>query len=336
MLPSQSVVRSPIQTLLSGTQKWYDSRLLEMRVFVAITDSDWFEFLSQLRPDEVNFWQPSGSGSFQALFPGEPLLFKLHSPNDFIVGGGFFSHYTILPASFTWSAFETKNGARDEAEMRRRIEKYRRVTPGTSADYAVGCILLQSPFFFSREQWLPVPDWNRSIVRGKGYSTDDEVGKHLWAEVQMRLQAQAAPMAQSEADGDGLRYGQPQIVLPRLGQGAFRVIVTDVYKRQCALTNSHILHVLDAAHIKPYGLGGTHNPNNGLLLRQDIHTLFDRGYLTVTPDYHVEVSRRLKDEFDNGKEYYALHGRTILLPDASYFRPSPQQLSWHNENIYRS
>lgn len=59
-----------------------------MRLLVAITDSKWFDYLAELRPDEVNFWQPSGSGSFQALSPGEPLLFKLHSPNDFIVGGG--------------------------------------------------------------------------------------------------------------------------------------------------------------------------------------------------------------------------------------------------------
>lgn len=125
------------------------------------------------------------------------------------------------------------------------------------------------------------------------------------------------------------------IVMPRLGQGAFRVIVTDLYKRRCALTNSHVLHVLDAAHIQPYSEGGTHSPSNGLLLRQDVHTLFDRGYLTVTPDYHVEVSCRLKDEFDNGKEYYTLHGKTILLPEAPSFRPSVEQLTWHNESVYR-
>jgi len=76
-------------------------------------------------------------------------------------------------------------------------------------------------------------------------------------------------------------------------------------------------------------------PSNGLLLRQDVHTLFDRGYLTVTPEYHVEVSRRLKDEFDNGKEYYALEGRTIVLPESPVYRPSGAQLTWHNENVYR-
>jgi putative restriction endonuclease len=306
-----------------------------MRLYVAITDSEWFDYLAELHPDEVNFWRPSGADSFHSLSPGEPLLFKLHSPNNFIVGGGFFSHYTVLPASFTWSAFAEKNGAKSESEMRRRVEKYRRVQPGAAPDYNVGCILLQSPFFFRREEWIPTPEWPRQAVQGKGYTTEDEVGRRLWSEVQLRLQAQVLPIPEHGLVASSTRFGQPQMVLPRLGQGAFRVIVTDVYKRQCALSNSHVLHVLDAAHIRPYGDGGSHSPSNGLLLRQDIHTLFDRGYLTVTPDYRVEVSRRLKDEFDNGKEYYAMHGRTILLPDAPSFRPSSEQLIWHNEHIYR-
>jgi putative restriction endonuclease len=306
-----------------------------MRLLVAITDSDWFNYLAELRPDEVNFWQPSGSGSFHALSPGEPLLFKLRSPNNFIVGGGFFSHYAVLPASFTWSAFGQKNGAKDEVEMRRRIEKYRRVEPSSASDYAVGCILLQSPFFWGHEEWFPIPNWPKAVQRYKGYSDEEEIGKHLWTEVQLRLQARSLPTMEPELVADGPRFGQPQTILPRLGQGAFRVIVTDMYKRQCALTQSHVLHVLDAAHIRPYGEGGSHSPSNGLLLRQDVHTLFDRGYLTVAPDYHVEVSRRLKDEFDNGKEYYALQGKTILLPGNPAYRPSTEQLVWHNDHVYR-
>jgi putative restriction endonuclease len=194
--------------------------------------------------------------------------------------------------------------------MRQRIEKYKKVPPNTAPDYMVGCILLQSPFFFSREEWFPIPNWPKAVQRYKGYSEEEDIGKHLWTEVQLRLQARAMPTMEPElVAGGGPRFGQPQTVLPRLGQGAFRVIVTDVYQRQCALTNSHVLHVLDAAHIRPYADGGSHSPSNGLLLRQDVHTLFDRRYLTVSPDYHVEVSRRLKDEFDNGTGYYALQGK---------------------------
>jgi putative restriction endonuclease len=89
--------------------------------------------------------------------------------------------------------------------------------------------------------------------------------------------------------------------------------------------------VLDAAHIKPYSLGGTHEPTKGILLRQDVHTLFDRGYLTVTPEYRVEVSSRIKEEFDNGKEYYAIHAQPIHVPEAAHLRRSRPSLIWHNE-----
>ena len=100
------------------------------------------------------------------------------------------------------------------------------------------------------------------------------------------------------------------------------------------MSGSHVLHVLDAAHIKPYSDGGEHAVNNGLLLRQDLHTLFDRGYLTVTPEFKVEASQRIKEEFNNGKEYYAMHGRQLAVPDTSAFRPNRELLKWHNEAIY--
>jgi putative restriction endonuclease len=75
---------------------------------------------------------------------------------------------------------------------------------------------------------------------------------------------------------------------------------------------------------------------NGLLLRSDLHRLFDRGYVTVTPELRFEVSARLKQDFSNGKEYYAHHGnRLIVLPDELTARPDPAFLAWHNENRYK-
>src|SRR5215472_14790562 len=98
-----------------------------MNFYVGITDRDWFDFLSGMPGlDEVNFWQPSGNVQFKRLQPGEPFLFKLHSPDNYIVGGGFYSHFTILPASIVWKAFGEKNGARNEEEMRSRIARYRK------------------------------------------------------------------------------------------------------------------------------------------------------------------------------------------------------------------
>ena len=305
-----------------------------MKFYVAITDFSWYTYLSEQKPDEVNFWQPSGGRQFRALEPGEPFLFKLHSPRNFIVGGGFFSRFSALPLSYAWDAFQQKNGAQTFTEMRERVQKYRRSELPIGPDELIGCILLQQPFFFNPDQWIPASDWSKSIVQGKTYDTATFEGQSLWQEVQARL-AQSSPVLDESVEIAKQKYGKPQIILPRLGQGAFRIIVADAYDRQCALSSSHVLHVLESAHIKPWAASGTHSPTNGILLRQDIHTLFDLGYLTVTPEYKVEVSNRIKEEFDNGKEYYSMHGQPIHLPTLEQFRPSREMLTWHNEKIFR-
>jgi len=93
--------------------------------------------------------------------------------------------------------------------------------------------------------------------------------------------------------------------------------------------------VLEAAHIKPYSENGPHRIDNGLLMRSDIHKLFDTGYLTITPQSHIEVSRRIKEEYDNGKYYYTLHGKEINRPERLIDQPSKEYLTWHNENRFK-
>ena len=117
-------------------------------------------------------------------------------------------------------------------------------------------------------------------------------------------------------------------------QGAFRVLVTDIYRRRCAITNERTLPALEAAHIRPYAEGGSHEASNGLLLRRDVHSLFDAGYVTVTPELRFEVSRRIREEFDNGKHYYALHGQEIAKPDNPKQLPDRAALAWHNEQRF--
>lgn len=305
-----------------------------MKFYVAITDLSWYTYLADQKPDEVNFWQPSGGRVFRALEPGEPLLFKLHSPQNFIVGGGFFSRFIQCPLSYAWDAFQYKNGAQTFTEMRQRVQKYRRSERAIGPEEIIGCILLQQPFFFKPEEWIPASDWSRSIVQGKTYDTATFEGQSLWREVQARL-TKPSPALDESVTIATQKYGKPQIMLPRLGQGAFRLIVADAYQRRCALSSSRILHVLESAHIKPYAASGTHSPINGILLREDIHTLFDLGYITVTPEYKVEVSNKLKAEFENGIEYYKMHGNEINLPQIEQFRPSLEMLTWHNEKIFR-
>lgn len=90
----------------------------------------------------------------------------------------------------------------------------------------------------------------------------------------------------------------------RLGQGAFWVVATEAYQRRCAITGEKTLPVLEAAYIKPYASDGPHSVNNGLLLKSDFHTLFDGGNITIDQDYRIDVSRRLHEDYGNGRDYY--------------------------------
>ena len=305
---------------------------MAIRLVVAVTDGDWFDHL-RIKPQltEVNFWSPSAK-NFKALEPGELFLFKLHAPRNFIVGGGVFAYANSLPCSLAWAAFGESNGADSLVEMRARIAKYRKMTSEDRADFAVGCRILTQPFFLPKERWIPVPDsWSSNIVSFKRYETDDIDGLRLWTSVQNGLmESPTLGLAEEQA-----RYGEPVLIRPRLGQGAFRVLVTDTYQRRCAVSGEKTLPALDAAHIRPFSDGGRHEPSNGILLRRDIHSLFDAGYVTVSPDLKFEVSGRIREEFENGRHYYAFHGQSIATPDDPKRRPDAEALTWHNDNCYR-
>ncbi len=302
-----------------------------MKLYVGITDSSWYNRLSAARPDEVNFWKPGEGGSFGVLQPGDLFLFKLHSPQDFIVGGGTFVKFSKFPASMAWLAFGEKNGVGTFAEFLQRIRKYRKDDPGH--DPIIGNIILTQPFWLGRNDWIPAPaDWPKSTVQGKGYDALEGRGYELLARVEERLADKAGSHAIQETIA---RYGITETTY-RLGQGGFRVLVTDAYQRRCAITGESTLPVLEAAHIKPYGTDGPHDIRNGLLLRSDMHKLFDQGLLTVTPDLRLEVSSQIREQYSNGKLYYSYQGSDLRsVPTSDRDRPDPEFLSWHNDNVFR-
>lgn len=241
-----------------------------------------------------------------------------------------FAHSDQLPCSLAWEAFGIKNGARSYREMRERIVKYRRSNLFEKGDFEIGCRILTQPFFLDEQCWIPVPeDWSPNTVSFKTYSTNEQVGLRLWESVQDAMIGRRSDRFQSPM----ARFGQPTIVKPRLGQGGFRALVTDAYGRRCAITGEKTLPALDAAHIWSYSDGGPHEAANGLLLRRDVHSLFDAGYITISDDLHVNVSSKIKEQFENGREYYAMHGREIIIPARADFRPAPEYLRRHNENF---
>lgn len=305
-----------------------------MKMYVGITDYDWLKINKEANCGEVNFWKPGGKANFKALEEGELFLFKLHSPHDYIVGGGFFVKFSVIPASLAWEAFGISNGANDWFELKERIYKYRRTNRTSEPDPNIGCIILSTPFYFDEADWIPIPaNWNRSIVQGKTYDTSEPYGSQLYQAIQDTLNKTNNNLLIKDVPNS--RYGKEQIIKPRIGQGTFKVLITDAYHRRCAITGEKTLPVLEAAHIKPYSLNGPHEIYNGLLLRKDFHTLLDRGYITINKEYYIEVSHRIKDDFGNGREYYKHHGTKLnILPEKIEKLPSKLFLEWHNENIY--
>ena len=68
--------------------------------------------------------------------------------------------------------------------------------------------------------------------------------------------------------------------------------------------------------------------------RNAIHRLFDRGYVTVTPDHRFRVSERLREDYANGRTYYGLDGQVVRVPMGAGEKPSRDLLAWHGEAVF--
>ena len=298
---------------------------------MGVTDSSWYQFL-RARPDltEVNFWRPSGQG-FGALTSGEPFLFKTHRPNDRLVGGGFLSGSTKLRLSEAWDFFGEANGVPSLEAMRAVIGRYRARALEPHEDPDIGCILLRDAFFVDNGgSAAPPPDFASNIVSGKSYILTP--GSYLEQVLESLLL-----LSQTPTLVPGPVFGDPRLVAPRLGQQAFKAVVLTAYQRRCAITGAKIQPTLQAAHIRPVACDGQNRVDNGLLLRSDIHTLFDRGYIGVDPKRRLRVSPRLRSDFGNGEEFYSKEGESLaVMPARVADRPSAEFLEWQMDSVFLS
>lgn len=302
-----------------------------MRVFVGVTDDRWAQFLAAKGATEGNFWFPSTRMGFAALSPGEPFLFKTHHPHNRIVGGGFFEHYAVLRASEAWEFMGLGNGAASLPEMLDRIARYR-PEARNEADPEIGCVILNDLVFFGEGSSLPGPEsFARSIVRGKTYR-DPGADSVVETALMQLLAGGAEPVAPPSHAVEWAEFQARR----RLGQGGFQAVVLDAYSARCAITRHRIRPTLQAAHIRPVTAGGPHALANGLLLRSDVHTMFDRGYLALTNDHRLLVSPRLREEFGNGEEFYRQAGEPVEVPRGSAERPAGEYLEWHRDVVFRA
>lgn len=331
-----------------------------MRIVVGVTDSRWATFLRDHPTlSEANFWQPSPHG-FKALAEGEPFLFKTKQPKAYpgldmpgysLVGGGFFEHYFEMPVSEAWAIWGRGNGASSEHELLQRVQAYRnpkRHEP--EPDPTIGCVILRNIFFADPGDELPQPpNWSNNNVTIEGYEI---IGRGRKPDSEYVLEAFQLLQGRARVDlvwdtdlrgvqiaWDGPKYGSPVLTLPRIGQGRFRRAVDEAYAYRCAVTGSRTYPSLEAAHIRDFALeAGTHAVSNALLLRSDVHTLYDRGYLGIDANLRLRVSPVLRAHGWNGVEFYQKEadGFRIAVPDAPHLQPDREALDWHLRTKFRA
>jgi putative restriction endonuclease len=294
------------------------------RLVIASTDPDWYRFL-RARPelDEVNFWRPGVAS--MSMAKGTPWLFLIRGTNE-IWGCGFFSTFDFMPIGVAWGTFGKANGFDEFASFLAKIARLRRKPE--HAVGSIGCAVLSDAEYFE----TPIDYARYGRMYGPIASVDVRTGDG--AELRHQMAARVQRNAEASAIIKG-GTGKSVLVIPRLGQATFRIELERQYQMRCAVTGERTRPVLDAAHIKPFSLVKEHSLSNGLLLRTDIHKLFDDGYVTVTPDKRFLVSKAIRAEFENGRDYYALDGTAIQEPLSLEARPAKEYLEWHGDERFK-
>lgn len=312
--------------------------------YIALTDWPWFRHLQSLsdrgKLDEANFWQPRGQRA-PALRPGDPFILRLKSPHSAIAGFGFYASHCVLPLADAWTTFGDRNGDATWEAFRQRIVSFRagKMTPNEIETRKLGCIALVHLTLWPQERWIPwglERGWKKNVQVSK-YERDPSRAELL----RMAIVAEQADSRAEFASRFELVHDDERLVVRsdsvcREGQGAFRARLLGAYGGSCAITGEHTEPVLAAAHIQPYRGPRSNHPQNGLLLTQEFHTLFDRGYVAVTPDYKVRVSPRLRMDFGNGRRYEKHDGQLLLLPSDASAQPSREALEWHERKLFKA
>jgi len=142
-----------------------------------------------------------------------------------------------------------------------------------------------------------------------------------------------------EADLIGEGRERETSIRVRVNQGFFRTTVLAAYNNRCCVTSLNVVQLLNASHIIPWSVDITNrvNPRNGLCLNAIHDRAFDRGLMTITPEFRIKISPTLKSKStDNALKVFLLNydGEEMTLPDR--FIPTSDFLKYHNENVFIS
>ena len=158
------------------------------------------------------------------------------------------------------------------------------------------------------------------------FFNEDESGWHIPdSGVDEIAKGEEAGGTFSPGDMEDAREKTMRAIAVRRGQPKFRSELLEAYGSKCAVTGCDVAHALEAAHIVPFNGDETNHVQNGLLLRADIHTLYDLGLLVVDESYTIRLSEGLRESV-----YREYDGATIAVPSDADSRPSVEAIKQRN------
>jgi len=281
---------------------------------ISPTDKNWFDYLRANQLNSlVNFWTPT-PWNIKLVQQRDRWHFLLKSPIRKIAGFGEFVEYKNLTTYEAWNKFGHRNGMSTKMELMQKVELYvskhsRLKTPDISS-HVIGCIILKNCQFWENSDWM-VPEeanitFKSQIVKYK-----------YFAEENLNFQLLNEP-----------REDYKREVNQRRGQGVFKGLILKAYDNKCCISGELCPELLEAAHIQAYINSQSNHVQNGLLLRVDLHRLFDHDLLFIDDEYTVNISSIIKD-----KIYRKFHGRKITLPSNQQNYPSKKSLMLKKSNF---
>jgi putative restriction endonuclease len=250
----------------------------------------------------------------------------LKAPIRKIGGGGTFKEYIDLSVDEAWKRFGLKNGCGNKKELIDRLNQYRTrrsMEEGISHEEKIGCIVLQDV-----ETW----DKDKYIDLGKtSISFPDQVVKiKYFTEGESFLESPSVSKSTKFIllPSGILKEGSTTTITARKGQGSFKAMISRAYGNACCISEELTPELLEAAHIQPYFNESSNHTQNGLLLRVDLHKLYDNGLLHIDSDYVIHISPYLKSDY-----YRGFHGKRIQVPGNKSEWPSVEALNQRETNF---
>lgn len=285
---------------------------------ISPTDLDWFNFLrTEGLNSEINFWTPT-PWNVSRLAKGDKLYFILKSPIRKVGGYGQFVEYKNMSVNDAWNKFGFKNGCASKQELINRLDSYKASNNSDErsvTETEIGCIVLNNAMFLDDDKFIDIEDYkidfSRFIVKIKYFNEADPL------ETLTNLPSRGFELLPTTLE----KLKKSRLVTERKGQGNFRAIITRAYGNKCCITNESTPELVEAAHIQPYIDENSNHVKNGLLLRVDLHKLYDNGLLYIDDSFVIHISPEVKSEY-----YQKLNGTKISLSVNINEQPSTEAL----------